>query len=515
MAEEIEFSASQHLASLKKQICDLYLSDNFPWIVGYSGGKDSTAVLQLVWSALLELPSAQRNHKKIHVISTDTLVENPIVAKWVELSLDQITRSARDQDLPISAHRLVPTVENRFWVNLIGKGYPAPRPMFRWCTTRLKISASTNFIRDVVKGNGEAILLLGTRKAESASRRKVMETYEGSTRELLDRNSDKKLDRVWTYTPISDWTSDDVWEFLIENENPWGYSNADLFNLYRGATQDSECPLVVDTKAPSCGDSRFGCFVCTMVDKDKSMAAMIQNDSDKQWMIPLAEFRDRKLRTKDDDEVRDFRKMSGVLQLQEYEDETYGLVHGPYKQHYREELLLELLKAQERVRREGPESFRDFELISGEELEEIRRIWVQEKHEIEDSLPAVFTEATGKPYPFADGDDNQPFSLEDIDLLREVCSHMEDPDAIRFQLLREMLHVEQGYRNANRRVGIYDHLEKALKKHAFVNEDEAFRFATDKAKELKTVREGKRVINIHLLDGVVEEDFETPESAEK
>ncbi len=79
--------------------------------------------------------------------------------------------------MPIIPHRLTPEVQDRFWVNLIGRGYPAPRPKFRWCTSRLKISPSNNFIKSMVKTNGEAILVLGTRKAEiytlSANLKKV------------------------------------------------------------------------------------------------------------------------------------------------------------------------------------------------------------------------------------------------------------------------------------------------------------------------------------------------------
>ena len=71
----------------------LYLADQVPWVVGYSGGKDSTAILQLVWMALAGLPAEQR-HKPVHVISTDTLVENPVVAAWVTHSLEVMAAAA-------------------------------------------------------------------------------------------------------------------------------------------------------------------------------------------------------------------------------------------------------------------------------------------------------------------------------------------------------------------------------------------------------------------------------------
>ena len=102
----------------------LYAEDDLPWVIGYSGGKDSTAVLQLVWTAVANIPQSNRT-KRIYVISTDTLVENPIVAAWVVDSLSKINKVAEDLKLGITAHRLTPKVEDRFWVNLIGKGYPA------------------------------------------------------------------------------------------------------------------------------------------------------------------------------------------------------------------------------------------------------------------------------------------------------------------------------------------------------------------------------------------------------
>jgi DNA sulfur modification protein DndC len=165
------------IKNLKNQIQEMYQSDNLPWVIGYSGGKDSTACAQLVWQAVKELPVDKRV-KPIHIISTDTLVENPVVSLWVENSLKQMELEAQKQNMPIHPKRLTPELKDRFWVNLIGKGYPAPRPKFRWCTSRLKINPSNDFILDIVDKNGEAILVLGTRKAESQARKRSMENHE-------------------------------------------------------------------------------------------------------------------------------------------------------------------------------------------------------------------------------------------------------------------------------------------------------------------------------------------------
>lgn len=528
-----------------KNTQDLYLSDSLPWIVGYSGGKDSTATLQVIWDAIRQLPVHQRT-KDIHVISTDTLVENPVVAIWVTNSLKAMADAALEQDMPIKPHRLVPKVEDRFWTNLIGKGYPAPRPKFRWCTSRLKISASNTFITDLANRAGEAILVLGTRRAESTARDRVIRKYENSTRALLSRNSDPNLDRVWVYTPVANWSTDDVWEYLIESPNPWNYDNMELFHIYRGASADSECPLVVDKSTPSCGDSRFGCFVCTMVSEDKSMQAMIQNDDEKLWMKPLLDFRNTFLKTTGDRNVREFSKMDGSLQLQfinlkhdkvvrrgrilserlvkrldnsddldfplpnrrvlvqevrlvdengkqieiEHEVEKVAvLVHGPYTQRYRAEMLEALLSAQTEIRGKLPTNVSEFSVITDEELEEIRRIWVHEKHEFEDLVPGIYESTVGATYPIEELDDATPLRPEDLRMLRNACANAFinaeqigpiSAQEMLFKDIRELLGIQYSYRGASRRVGLTGDLDGVLENRSFENEAEALDFALQK-----------------------------------
>jgi len=228
---------------------------------------------QLVKRAPIDLDPAERLNSD-HVISTDTLVEQPLVAAWVDASLARMSTAAGEQGLPFVPHKLTPEVENTFWVNLIGKGYPAPRNKFRWCTERLKIMPSNKFIHDVVRSNGEAILVLGTRKAESQRRAITMSKLESKrVRERLAPNA--SLPNSLVYTPIEDWNNDDVWLFLMQVKNPWGHDNKSLLGMYQGATEGGACPLVVDSSTPSCSTSRFGYWVCTVVEKDRSMEAMI------------------------------------------------------------------------------------------------------------------------------------------------------------------------------------------------------------------------------------------------
>ena len=131
---------------LMETVRNLYLADDIPWVIGYSGGKDSTATLQLVWLALQELPVEERK-KTVHIINTDTMVESPVIEKWVEKSLKIMDESAQANNLPFVTHRLTPDLNNTFWVNFIGRGYPFPRKKLRWCTDRLKIQPVNNFVK--------------------------------------------------------------------------------------------------------------------------------------------------------------------------------------------------------------------------------------------------------------------------------------------------------------------------------------------------------------------------------
>ncbi len=438
----------------------LYLEDDVPWVVGYSGGKDSTATLQLVWMALWSMDPSQRT-KLVHVISTDTLVENPIVASWVARSLEVMGDVAAAESLPLVPHRLTPDIRDTFWVNLIGRGYPAPRPKFRWCTERLKINPSNAFIRRVVRDHGEAVLILGIRKSESQARARAMDRAEsGRVRDRLSPNA--SLPNSLVYSPIEAWTNDDVWLFLMQHENAWGYDNKALLTMYQGASSDGECPLVVDTSTPSCGDSRFGCWTCTLVDRDKSMQAMIQNDDEKEWMLPLLQLRDA-LDVSDDRHMRDFRRMDGSVQL--FHDRP---IHGPYTQAARESWLRRVLEAQLLVRDAAPDGVGAIQLISLPELVEIRRIWVVDKHEFEDRVPRVYEEVVGQPFPEPVLDEHLQLGADELELLAEIAD-----DPLHYQLVRELLDIERRYKGSGRRHGLFDEMTRAFRRGFYSDADDA------------------------------------------
>lgn len=464
------------IEEMQETIKNLYLADDIPWVIGYSGGKDSTAALQLVWLSLKGMPK-EKLRKKVHIINTDTLVESPVVAKWAQNSLKKMDEAANEQGLPFVTHRLTPKTDSTFWVNLIGRGYPFPRKRFRWCTDRLKIRPVNDFIQECIATHGEIILVLGTRKAESANRAKTMAHYEKlRVRELLSPNP--TLANELVFSPLENWNNNDVWLFLMQYKNPWGYDNNDLLTMYKGATADGECPMMVEAGLPSCGKSRFGCWVCTMVEQDKSMEAMIANDSEKEWMTPLLEFRNEIGNEELDRSRRDFRRRGGYLQG------CYGrLNHGPYKKEIREMWLEKLLEIQIEINEIGPEEFESLELITIQELIEIRKIWINEYHEFDDSLPGIYEKIIGKPFPDNTIYSSSSYKKREWDILKEVCTPDKNNEEEQlFELMYTLVDIESKSNAMNNRKGILEQIEKTIKQNFYKNEDDASEYYFSRTK---------------------------------
>ena len=445
--------ASRTLEDLYGEIRRVYLSDNRPWILGFSGGKDSTCMVQMIWSALSSLPP-EKLHKRIYIISSDTLVESPKVIEQITGMLDMMEKAATGSHLPVSTNLVRPLVEDSFWVCLLGKGFPAPSSMFRWCTDRLKIRNADRFIQQKVSQYGEAIVVLGTRKDESGSRQQLMNLYEieGS---LLSRHS--KFAQTYVYTPLRDFTAQDVWNYLLQNRNPWGANNRDLLALYQNANS-AECPLVVDTSTPSCGNSRFGCWTCTVVTDDSSLRNTIENGEE--WMEPLLELREELKRTQDPEtrkRVRSLKRRTGQMKLVNdlkrkgfeekisesrlrnnvegptAESDPYSiLVPGPYTMEFCQGFLERLLRAQKRIRRDGPDP--KMSLISDAELHEIQRIWRMERGDWKNSVYQIYERVTGRKIE-PTHEDLASFGSVEQEVLEEICARNGVPQLLVSKLL--------------------------------------------------------------------------------
>ena len=331
-----------------------------PWIVGFSGGKDSTLVAHLVVEHLLSIPRSART-RPVHIVANDTLVESPLVIGHVRECLAEISGASAAFGLPIVVATTTPDAEQTFWVNLIGRGYPSPNRSFRWCTDRMKIQPTSRYVRDQASVSGEVILLLGVRRSESATRAGSVARYDNGER--LNRHNDLKGCLV--FRPIVELDTDEVWEFLATNQPPWGGSHQRLIELYRDAG-GGECPVVTSKDdAPSCGttSSRFGCWTCTVVDKDRSLTGFVEAGFDQ--FGPLLTFRDWLLAIRNDPERRLARRRNGRFTI----GKNGVFIPGPFNMATRREVLDRLLDLQGVTR---------MPLISDEEVQRIRELWVED-----------------------------------------------------------------------------------------------------------------------------------------
>lgn len=364
MTDEDRRTTDEKWRVIIQLVKDEYLSEaqSYPWIVGFSGGKDSTLVVNAVFQALEEIPPSLRQ-REIHIVSNDTMVESPLVLAHLDASTTAIKAGGEAMGLPISVIRTKPEPDKTFWVLLIGKGYPSPNQQMRWCTDRLKIQPTSTYIKNNISKFKSAIVVLGVRKAESISRMKRIERYKDiENTNLTPHNT---LVGAFIFRPIVELSTDEVWEILGSHQAPWGGSHRDLFQLYRDA-EGGECPVVLSKEeAPGCGtnNSRFGCWTCTVVEKDRSLQGFI--DSGKEVYKPLVEFRNWLVSIRNDPTYRSAIRRNGRLTF----DLTGKHIPGPFTIQARKEILQRL---------HDTERAFGGTLITSEEVELIHRIWAVE-----------------------------------------------------------------------------------------------------------------------------------------
>lgn len=367
MKAKVRFSAGKiggksgkqsNLDGVRASMLNEYRQDHrHPWVVAYSGGKDSTLLLQLVFELLVDIPQ-KKQRRDIHVVANDTLVESPLVIEHLKKSLRSIQEGARGKNLPVSVTITRPYVDQTFWVNVIGRGYIPPTRSFRWCTDRMKISPANRFIKRLVQTHERAVLLVGTRKSESANRRRNIERREKENGRLNPHNQIKSCD---IFTPIADLSDDEVWMELMSSTPPWGGTHQELITLYRNAL-GGECPVVLSKEdAPSCGTTspRFGCWTCTVVQKDRSLEGLIESGFDA--FEPLLKFRDRLQKLRENNNNRMKVRRDGSTKYR-----NGNRVYGPFKLKVRRKILNELQQLEAQTGRK---------LISREEITIIHDVW--------------------------------------------------------------------------------------------------------------------------------------------
>ena len=398
-----------------REIMIVYKHDDRPWLIGYSGGKDSTLLVSLVYEAMKRLKNAGSiMHKKIYVITYDTMVENPIVKRYMHSSSESIKKAAQRDRLQIEATIIYPEPDQTFWSRIIGLGYPTPEPPgFRWCTDRLKIAPMNKYVNDRIQESGEIVILLGVRKGESLTRQKTITAREIEGK-LLNMHND--IPHAYVYNPITEVPNALVWEYLLRDDcrSPWGTDMKYLFNLYQGENMGEEQSVLgqIDKeKIPVTGNSRFGCWCCTMVTEDKSLQRFIDGGATE--LIPLRNFRNELLKMRSDPQFRDTKRRNGSVYKKA--DGTFGL--GPFTLRARRIILEKLLQLEEETH---------LQLITIDELREIDKMWDEEGDLSCRNLVEIYYNMIGIKLPWQDYKAAR-FDDEAIEAIEEVAKKYDIP----------------------------------------------------------------------------------------
>ncbi|MCL2650993.1 MAG: DNA phosphorothioation system sulfurtransferase DndC [Candidatus Azobacteroides sp.] len=433
----------ERILSIIEELIDQYLEKdryNRPWIIGFSGGKDSTVLLTLVWLALQKIREEKIAilRRQVYVVCNDTMVENPVIEEYVTTVLQTIQKAAKEQQLPVIVKTTTPPIEDTFWSCVIGKGYPVPNNSFRFCTEKMKIKPTSTFITNQVAADGEAIILIGTRLSESQQRAKSIRKHDIKGHRLSKHPLNPN---TYTYAPIKELMLEEVWYIINAVPSPWKFDNQILFKIYMDASADDyECPTVVTNDSHrSCGQSRFGCWVCTVVKEDKSMNALIKSGIE--WMQPLLDFRDRLLENRNVSDNRSETRRNGQAAV----DET-GHNMGNYTMEYRIQLLRELLTIQK-----DTQQFRSsIDLITSQELIAIQVMWYRDGN-FSTTVNDIYNEVYG--YDLQ----NDNISLQERLLLEKSCNN-----PAHYSLIQELLALQKNKVLLMKKYGLQTDLEARL-----------------------------------------------------
>lgn len=305
-------------------------------------------MLQMLWLAIRGLHSTSRE-KSIDVAYVDTGMEHPAYADMLSETLRRIDQASRLQDMPFRVRVLEPSLRHRYFVAVIGRGYAPPTHWFRWCTRSMRIRPMSAFIKSHLSAKGEVVVALGLRHSESQARQATLAKFSSGK---PFQGAYGSLRGATALTPIEDLAVEEVWQFLMRTPCPWGEENRSLARLYSLAS-GGECPSfsLGEGANPTCGGSRFGCWTCTVVRRDRSGENLAEEDSRYE---PLVDFRNWL------SEIRYERKRRWAIRR----NGSPG--PGPLKLQTRREILRKLAAVQ---------ASSGFELLHDKELKEIQTLW--------------------------------------------------------------------------------------------------------------------------------------------
>ncbi len=353
-----------------EELKKFYLDDKRPFAVGYSGGKDSTVTLDLVFKMLLRVNNPS---KTVFVQFSDTLMEMDPVIAGIDQSFVEMQKFIDKHNLPVVIQRVEPVVKESFFSILIGKGYKLPDTQNRWCTDRLKLRPQNRNIK-FLEGNFDGVIsITGVRHAESVDRSTRMKK---NTIDGMLKTHDNPL---WnTLTPIEYFSSDDIWSYIYTESLEWVNATT-LGRQYAEAAGDGgECRTLLEglegEQAGCSKSARYGCWVCPLFKKDKTLNNLTVHYD---YMSKMEEFRNWLVSFKElgwSDTRRVYKNSRQAKNIYNKDNHRKGMITpSGYTLEWRKMVLERLWKLELEV---AP--FRDKPLITNEELVNIQDLWFAE-----------------------------------------------------------------------------------------------------------------------------------------
>lgn len=244
------------------------------WAIGFSGGKDSGTVASLIPHLILrgKVPCPDT----LTIVYADTRMELPPLQASAMVMLDRLKAKG------FQTRVVVPPMEDRFMVYMLGRGVPPPSNTFRWCTPQIKVDPMIDALRSLREETGGKLLMItGVRVGESAARdgriaiscgKNGAECGQGWFQETTP---DSVAD---TLAPILHWRVCLVWKWLRDYAPEFGYPTQLIAESYGGDEAEEV-------------NARTGCVGCNLASRDLALETIIRNPK---WshLSPLLKLRD-------------------------------------------------------------------------------------------------------------------------------------------------------------------------------------------------------------------------------
>ena len=361
------------------------------WAIAFSGGKDSTATVTLVADLIErgEIPKPE----SVTVLYADTRQELPPLHNAAMDILGEL------RDRGFETRVVLPKLDHRYFVYMLGRGVPPPSNTFRWCTPKLKVMSMERELETLRQERGEKFLMLtGVRVGESAARDQrialscTKDGGECGQGWFQQSNSTAIAD---TLAPLLHWRVCHVWDWLMFEAPLLGFSTGAIAKVYGQDTAEGEEPL----------NARTGCIGCPLVQQDAALDRVIAQPewaylAPLQKLRPLyAEIKQPQHRLRKHGETR----KDGTLAKKQ------GRL-GPITLESREWLLGEILTIQAEVNAGAQASGQpELSLINEVELARIRELidaktwpekWDGTEHRGDEWLPEILPDGSVQPLLF-------------------------------------------------------------------------------------------------------------------